>query len=179
MDADGREHGWIYRIRNRTYQKFDVAGSIGTRLTDVNSHGDIIGYGSIGGFLYRAGRIIKLNGIPIPINDNGVIVFERGWVRAADGTITRLVIPDPIALYVEVLMPSGINNAGRIVGWQRDDVPHMWITDEAGANPRMNYVNDVSGWSGYTMGINDNGRVVGYAMPAWDHGVQGFIQDTR
>jgi hypothetical protein len=88
---------------------FDVPGATITSPTGINDAGTISGYYQDSGSTYH------------------------GFVRAADGTITRINIP---GAGIEGTVASAINANEAIVGWFGDanDAAHGFERDSAGGN---------------------------------------------
>ncbi len=104
-------------------------GSGGSGASDINAHGEIVGYSYsplnvARPYLWRNGRMIDIGGEPAnasgyayDINDRTEVVGESSiafhWI---DGLITRLPSFGPCAA-----RPLAISNQGLIVGWDNKD----------------------------------------------------------
>ena len=129
--ADHSFHGFV-RYPDGTITSFVPAGATFTRATSINSAGVITGFyqdsaqlyhgfvratnGAITTFLAESGE----NCLPASINSTGEITGQsgplndpRGFLRAADGTITLFT---PVAPSAGVV-PTGLNDAGMIGGF--------------------------------------------------------------
>src|SRR5712692_5958726 len=178
-DASDTNHGFQFDGTN--YTSIDFPGASGTAAADINNAGKVVGTYTIGstshGFWLQGS---KYNGFDVPgasttavlgINDADQLVgvWQEGliasrtrgpWIVAAhgyqwdpNGTLTNIDVPSAI-----FTIPSGINNAGQIVGTYIDSNfrSHGFLLD--GGSFSTIDAPDASETS--AMGINNLGPVV-------------------
>lgn len=197
-------HLFAVRAHSATYNYFDiyVPGSITTSVSDINDAGQVVGIHDSGsghrGFIFdgtnyttdvsfnNSGTLTRFYGI----NNNGVITGEYMGADftglSYDGTTwTSLEVQGAARTD-----PRDINDAGQIVGWNRDTCyigGYGFLYDGSSSWTRLAYPGTNSplcaGWgsgggndSTTAMGINNSGVVVGmYSLSGTNH---GFIYDN-
>ena len=161
------------RAADGTITTFDVPGASSTTVLSINDKGMVVGYysGSYGFLRTASGKIktIKVSSavmtLASAVNDNSVIAGEyldqsgigHGFVRAADGKVTKFDIPgvtNPFDVY-----PASINSSGTIAGWYMasDYTFHGFLRDSAGNVTIL----DIGKTATTVFGINASGNIVG------------------
>ena len=153
----------------------------------VNNHGGVVGWWGThtttgGGFVWRDGQVTHVGGPAVSINDAGQVLTTGPDVRESGETTP----PEQLALLPATDEKTGvsldareINNAGQVVGWQRElylidvesgygSVDRAVLWDPAGAAVDLNAL------MGFTQGefhqfplsnpvdLNSVGQIVGY-----------------
>lgn len=151
------------RAQSYAFTVLDVPGVSGyTQAFGVNASGQVVGYSSLGGFLYSGGTYTSIDvpgasfTTPFGINAGGQIVgySSLGSFRYSAGAYDVSFIPDRLA------HATAINDRGQVAGMRYEVAggPHGFVLsggevtsiDLPGATPT------------YVQGINAGGQVVGW-----------------
>src|SRR5262249_44861488 len=166
FNSIGQAPGSGFLLSGGALTTLTVPGASYTQLYGINNVGQIVGFSNKGSFLFSGGTFTMLPvavGIALGLNDSGQIGGGEGdhGFLLSGGTLTTFDAPR-----ASVTVPTGINNAGQIVGAYADisGQGHGFVL--SGANL---VTLDVPG-SNLTeaFGINDRGEVVGDYKVGYD-----------
>jgi hypothetical protein len=174
--------GGFVRSADGTITEFSVPSLVFTHAVDMNSHGQIVGFGGTQenrdnnrGFLRTpSGSYLEIsypgayNTLAVAINDNGVVVGEyqsvgfdhHGFVRDPSGNYTPIDVPG-----AQSTQPLTVNNAGEIAGAYLDSnsLDHGFVRSATGKLTVFDAPGSVQTVPGR---LNNNGEVAGYYIPA-------------
>ena len=152
---DGNDRGFIM-VGNKVTE-FDYPGTSDvTAMSGINNSGTSIG----------------------DYNDN--IGANRGFERSPDGRFTRIDDPNAGAVNFQGTTPTGINDAGVIVGTYIDpqDVEHGFV-DTGGVFTTVNApgAGTTGGFGTFVEGINNAGSIIGYYVDP-HRATYGFVDSS-
>jgi uncharacterized membrane protein len=139
-DANGKDHGFLYNVRRKSFTEIGIPGSPSVTTTAINDDGKVAGF------------YVGAQGQPV------------GFIRSSRGQIT--VLPGPQGAVSTT--PLGINNKNEVVGSYMDatGATHGFTWTRRGGYTTIDDPNAMKGGPAMTVvnGVNDLGQLVGFYL---------------